>query len=456
MLHNPIRYLARVVIEFTTPFIIGGGSNFIADDCFVADANGLPLLPGSSLAGVLRHEYEQRNCGKSDNLFGWQKGVDGAGSRLSVSCGCIHNSRNIPVEGRLQSTQIQSDPVLRHSLQTVPRDHVRMTDRGTAADNGKFDEKVVAAGNRFTFELMLEGSADEKPVWQELVKLLALPEFRIGGKSRRGFGAFTIKSVITNCFNLNNKDDFVKFCNYPVELSKTVTGTSETLKPDSKAVIATVSITPEAFWMFGGGGANDKADMNPVMESRIVWDAHGNGSIAPAQFYIPGSSVKGAISHRVAFHYNVSKGNFADKGADPSKVTGEENQAVQELFGYQKEDDDGRRGAILISDLFIDTAPQQKIINHNSIDRFTGGTRDGFLFSEQPLYKGNQMKLELIVVNTAGISSDAKKALVNALGDLVEGRLALGAGAGRGNGFFSGEVTWCIEGKKWVEEVSNA
>jgi len=449
MLHNPVRYLARVVIEFTTPFIIGGGNDFMADDCFVADANGLPLLPGSSLTGVLRHEFNRRYPGKADDLFGWQDGEKGNGSRLSVSCGCIHNSEGIPVEGRLQNAQIQEDLVLRNSSQSVPRDHVRITDRGTAAKNGKFDEKAVAAGNRFTFELMLEGNGEDETSWNSLLDTLALPEFRIGGKSRRGFGAFVVKSVTTQRFDLNIPEDYQKFCAFPVELSKQISGNSHKLKPVSPALSACISVTPEAFWMFGGGGADDKADMNPVKESRVVWDVDGRGKVAAAQFYIPGSSVKGALSHRTAFHYNASKESFADKGADPVKVTSEGNQAVKELFGYSKDDGGGMRGSILISDLFIGSAPQQKIINHVSIDRFTGGARDGFLFSEQPLYKGNQMKLELVVANTDGISVEARAALKKALEDLVEGRLPLGAGAGRGNGFFTGNVTWSDEGT-WI------
>ncbi|HIJ96601.1 MAG TPA: hypothetical protein HPP94_12855 [Desulfuromonadales bacterium] len=449
MLHNHVRYLARVAIEFTTPFIIGGGSDFIADDCFVADANGLPLLPGSSLAGVLRHEFEKRYSGTVDSLFGWQIKADGAGSRLSVSCGCIHGSSDVPVEGRLPFAQLRSDAVLRHSMNSMPRDHVRITDRGTAADTGKFDEKVVAAGNRFTFELMLEGTAEDETAWENLLNILALPEFRIGGKSRRGFGAFKIISVTTNRFDLRNTEDFKKFCAYPVQLSRKITGDDYTPTPVSSAPSASLFITPEAFWMIGGGAGDDKADMNPVNESRIVWDINGNGTVAPTQFYMPGSSVKGALSHRTAFYHNAARGVFADRGADPESVTGEANGAVKELFGSCKEGDEGRRGCILISDLFISPTHVQKIVNHVSIDRFTGGARDGILFSEQPLYKGNRMKLELVVCDSKEISIEARTALKKALDDLVSGRLPLGAGAGRGNGFFSGELIWSDDGA-WI------
>jgi len=69
------RYLARLTIEFETAFIIGGGQDdLLFDDVFVADANGLPTLPGSSLAGVLRHAWADAGYGERKRpvrLSGW-------------------------------------------------------------------------------------------------------------------------------------------------------------------------------------------------------------------------------------------------------------------------------------------------------------------------------------------------------------------------------------------------
>ena len=74
------------------------------------------------------------------------------------------------------------------------------------------------------------------------------------------------------------------------------------------------------------------------------------------------------------------------------------------------------------------------------IDRFTGAPMDGMLFSEAPLF-GAKGKLELeILVERAKVSAGAKKAFRAALDDLVKGRLALGAGANRGHGYFKGSI----------------
>ena len=50
------RYLARVIIEATTPLAIGSGEkNMITDQIILSDVNGLPYIPGTSLAGIIRH-----------------------------------------------------------------------------------------------------------------------------------------------------------------------------------------------------------------------------------------------------------------------------------------------------------------------------------------------------------------------------------------------------------------
>lgn len=50
------RLLSRFVIEAQTPISVGKGEKSILSDAIVAtDVNGLPYIPGTSIAGVLRH-----------------------------------------------------------------------------------------------------------------------------------------------------------------------------------------------------------------------------------------------------------------------------------------------------------------------------------------------------------------------------------------------------------------
>jgi CRISPR/Cas system CSM-associated protein Csm3 (group 7 of RAMP superfamily) len=442
----PLRYLARVVIEFKTSFLIGAGrDDCFADDVFVSDANGLPAIPGSSIAGVLRRQLDKE---QADKIFGKQDEDDSEGSRLTISWGCIHDSNNKPVEGLIPPSALSGDPVLRQAVFSMVRDHVCINHRGVADQGGKFDERCVDAGHRFTFELMLEGDGNDKNDWDKLLSAFGSNTLRLGGKTRRGYGAFEVTSLKTETFDLFKLKECETFCAHTVELRKNspMQDQLDSYAKDStksNAIALKVDLTPEGFWMIGGGDGDD-ADMTPVEASRIIWDDANKGSVIK-DILVPGTAIKGPLSHRVAYYYNALSGAFADREDAPEPVVGPLNKAVQCLFGYAKNDkkkQDGQAGRVFIDDIYISaSASQKKIINHVSIDRFTGGakTKSGALFSESPIYKGNAIKLNITIVDTDKIQKEVniKEAFTLALQDLTEGQLAIGSGDGRGNGYFT-------------------
>lgn len=458
-MNYPIRYMARVVIEFETPFIVGAGDpDFFSDAVFVADANGLPALPGSSIAGVLRHEFAKDYPNAASCFFGYHKKGESKGSRLTISWGCIHDGKNTPVEGIVRAVRM-NDSVLRTAFYSTARDHVCITHKGTAKVGGKFDERVVSAGHRFTFEMMLEGNENDSKDWDSLTDLLASNTLRLGGKTRRGYGAFKVISLKKRAFDLQKPQDFKDFQEHPVELSKSVM-MEEIMREKGRdssdtTITATAELRPTGFWMIGGG-ASDEADITPVFESRIHW-TDGHGKPGEEEVLIPGASVKGVLSHRVAHYHNALENVFLEdiQAEEIEKYVGSNNTAVRELFGYCKNDDEketGQRGRVFIDDVFIGK-PQQKILNHVSLDRFTGGARTmtGALFSEYPFYKGDGFTFKLTVSDPKSVSAQARKALELALKDLTEERLPLGLGAGRGNGFFkaANPIEWSDNGK-WI------
>jgi len=81
---------------------------------------------------------------------------------------------------------------------------------------------------------------------------------------------------------------------------------------------------------------------------------------------------------------------------------------------------------VLISDLFIEKPGPQKILNHVSIDRFTGGARTlaGALFDEKPYYRGNPFSLKVTITEPDKIADlKVRQALNAALEDLAQGVL---------------------------------
>ena len=453
----PYRYVLRASIQFTTPFLVGAGrGDDVADAIFVSDANGLPALPGSSLAGVLRALFRKAYPSEERELFGFQDVQDdqdggGTGSRLSVSWGVIHDSQNRPVVGIVPASRLV-DPVLARAQAPTLRDHVRLDHRGAsdAEERGKFDEQALCAGHRFTFELEMIGGESEAPLWTKLLDLLASPGLRLGGKTRRGYGAFRFVDLASRVFDLTDKEDFEAYGNHPLSLDEPSQMLSPLSLPEkTKEAELILQLEPEGYWMIGGGcDLSGEADMAPFRDGAIAWEGD-RGVICDDIVVIPATSVKGALSHRVAFHYNALKGVFADTietsdGGLTGQV-GENNLAVRELFGYckdstEKESDRGRRGRVLIDDIYLlggGQEPSQQV-HHVGIDRFTGGARDQVLFSERPFWKGAPITVAIGLVDTETINDRQKVllALKRSVEDLACGRLPIGAGSGRGLGRF--------------------
>ena len=223
-----------------------------------------------------------------------------------------------------------------------------------------------------------------------------------------------------------------------------------------------LALQPTGYWAFDapepwnleGEDSADTPDFNPVREARVIW-SNGSGDVGEAEMYIPGSSVKGAISHRVAFHANRAARVFADlqeESASPGDASGEGNPAVRDLFGSihrspragkngddePEEESGGSAGKVYLDDVRIPAHFHGRLqrVMHNSSDRFTGGVRAGILFEERVLYRGDPLEVTLRVKDFDGLRSETLAALREALRDLSEGRLQLGAGGGRGHGYF--------------------
>ena len=418
------RFLAYVIIEAKTPLKVGGGKNDLFLDAPVQrDWNGLPMILGTSVAGILRRAFE--DCKGEDDvneIFGTKDERDPnkqKGSRLIISNALLLVDKNNKV---CEELLLQKSEFLCYFDILPIRDHVAIGANGTAKDAGKFDEEVVFKGTRFKFSLELDGSKEE---FERILNLLSDPALRLGGGSSKGFGSLGILEIKWGEFepnefssSLNFSSD--KFVEFKVED-----------KINQKFIKYELKISPDDFFMFGSGFGDKEADQTPVLESVIDYN-NGRKYLSNQKILIPASSVKGALSHRTAFHYNKLNG-YADVGS--------QNKAVKEIFGYEKgKNEKGSKGKILLSDCFLNYDEQKdaKVFEHVSIDRFTGGAIDSALFQEKAVVKRDKFCIEILLKD--GACDDTKEAFERALKDVIHGRLPLGGATTKGYGFFKGEV----------------
>lgn len=440
------RQQARFIIEAVTPLALSNGQKDVMTDAKVAtDVNGLPYLPGTTIAGIFRsmlaatEQKADKGETTTDKLFGWQEEFknEGEGSRIAFSEGKILNSKGEVVDEIFNDAS--SDPLLKEYLSLPIRQHAKIGPAGTTVDTGKFDEQVVFAGTRFCFQIELLSETEDPSQLKELVGLTSNISFRIGGGSRKGFGEVKVIKAGIRTFNLTDVEgQLKKYLDSSSKLENNWDGWDIQEKTSSNDtaqwVTYTLHLHSDSFLLFGSGmgDVEGTADMTAVSE-RMVEGPDNNRKLSDPYVLIPASSIKGALAHRVAYHYNRLKKYYV---GNPEAKTGDENEAVRSLFGSNT--GEITRGNVLMADILVKPVREEKLINHVAIDQLTGGAMTGALFTEKTSFQCQPFDFTFHVSTDAFKQPKVEEALEAAIEDICTGRLPLGGGVNRGQGVFAG------------------
>lgn len=418
-------------IEFETASALHAGngeSDPVQDMPVQVDQNGLPMIKATSIAGVLRHLYK----GDADDLFG-AVGTDGCGSRIFVENAVVCDEKNRPVEG----LQVELSEYLERIKRLRLRDHCRLDHRGVAEKTGKFDRTILIAGVRFVTEISVIADTAEtaKKDIDSITALWSSPLFRLGGGSRNGFGKIKIRKITGKEYDLNVESERKAFLERSASLADNANEPEICINKGAdmtRGKFYRLELMPENFWMVASGHGMDDIDIYPKFEQRIIRDDSDNPKFEEFPL-LPATSIKGALAHRVAYHYNRLTGKFADQMSpeDFEVFAKQENPAVRMLFGSKKDSDaPGSAGRVIISDIYGENC-SAKVFNHVKIDRFTGGAFDGALFFEKVFY-GGTLILEICV---DPVEDEAiMEAFELAVTEIGNGMLPLGGGSMRGYG----------------------
>jgi len=405
------KYIAHITIEADTPLKVGSAaSDFVLDSPIQRDWNALPMILGTSIAGVLRKDF-----GENENeIFGSEKG-----SKVIFSNALLVDENN----------NVHEDLLLNKSsflglFDALPvREHTAITEKGVAKNHSKFDEEVVYKGSRFKFSIEMMNDED---AFNKLLSMLQSPSFRLGGGSTKGFGKFKVIQIANT--KVTNSNELM---NYSSSLnSLTSKDVSSEKEKAYKHTSYSLTLKPDDFFMFGSGFGDDDADQIPVVEKVIDY---AKKALSENHILIPGSSLKGAIAHRAAYHYNLQNNFFI--GNEEAKLV------IDKLFGNaknSKKDIAGSKGKVLFSDVYKVDKNETKVFDHVAIDRFTGGGIDGALFQEKTTAQSDVWEIEILLEN--GVEEVYVNAFEATLNDICNGMLPLGGATTKGHGIFSG--TW--------------
>jgi len=271
------KYLARIVFEAETPLHVGSGSSDLTLDAPVnCDANGLPQINGTSLAGVIRSYFDEKNDKEFINrIFGFQAKQGGAGSRLVVSNAHLIYEGGKVVEGLMTGDEITKSEYLKAmQAYALPlRDHCRINEKGTVSGTGKFDNCVLPKGVRFVCELELtENNEDLSADWEKLLQVVSSDTFRVGGKVRSGLGRLKVHECFSKTFDFQESDDVKEYLAHSSSFNKKPAWEKKKLQSDGKSdkyLCYTLEIQPEDFFTFGSGYGDEIVDMTPKKEAFV-------------------------------------------------------------------------------------------------------------------------------------------------------------------------------------------
>ena len=291
----------------------------------------------------------------------------------------------------------------------------------------------------------------------------------LGAGVTNGYGRTRVHKLYQQKFDLAQDKDFEDYLQHTPNLTVQFSSAKDescNLEKESHWKLGSFFFTTDAIHI-GAGYGDEEADAINYKEKVIVWKENDKPEWK-TYYVIPGTSIKGALAHRFAFYSCQENNHFVDatqpieetiqviiektpndyeaqqkalenlrdeiNNGTGSWIQEISQQTLQKVFGSASNTNtqEGAMGKLIVEDVYI---PEEDIcktlFQHNSIDRFTGGTIDGALYSERVYAIKKPVALKLWTHKDI----EEKTALNKAINDLKEGRLPIGGNTTNGNGF---------------------
>ncbi|MTK06200.1 MAG: hypothetical protein F8N38_03800 [Hungatella sp.] len=460
------------------PLLIGSGDNDKTDNDVVLNGAGAAFLPGSSVAGMLRH-YLKRALEETDDAEYWVNSMFGAE---------LENNGNLAdsvLSNRQSRIFVYDTDIFNPKL--IKRDGVRLGQNKTAEYSAKYDYQVIERGASFQLRLeIIQRESDmsqkkEVPLLEQIqiaqnrdlniikycIAGISSGEVRAGAKSRRGLGKLEVKEVKTTAFYMILKEQYMEWLSWGWQKENAFTRKNSQVLSNSSQIMAFCTVhkkqehclivplkIPGTLLIRQYSSADFQKDTSA--DSQMIQYGIGEESKA----VIPGSSWAGAFRNRIA-QLVMRLGELSDWDRT--------QEYLSPFFGTWKASDEDR--TIIPSSLVFEeslvTGGHVLPITRNSIDRFTGGTVTGALFTERVWVGGTtELIIRFPVTKEKEEISVMLGLLIWAIKDLQEGLLCIGGEGGVGRGIFEalGDVTldnellqdneYCQAAYTWCKKIN--
>ena len=439
------KHYLKITFQLDSPLCIGSGRNDITDQDILRDARGIPYIPGSAVAGVLREACQEIMDKKAwKYYFGYSS--TNTGNKVKSDDDIIE-SQIIFYDATLvgDNKDKEGNPKYRISQ----RDGVALNEYKSAKKQAKFDWEILEGDCKFqTFIEISEEQSDisEKvkadEVLMNIAKIWKEADIRFGAKTTRGFGKICNVEIIRRSFELvknpdNGIEDWLEFNLFDDESWKVGDSYEDmlkTLNEDKKWTLKDNNRLSLKLRLEGGLSirrystecSDEESSPDQEQLTTIKFDKNGSEEVA----VIPGTTWAGAIGHRMEELIDCSKVKKFERGKDD----------IQTYYYFGTVNGKVKEKSLIYFNESKLTGGQFKKMSRNAIDRFLGSTAEGALFTEK-IYIGGETTLDIGFgdpYNTAVVySDDFINALAATLTDLHEGYLAVGGATSVGRGIFS-------------------
>lgn len=437
------KHYLKITFQLDSPLCIGSGRNDITDQDILRDARGIPYIPGSAVAGVLREACQGIMDDKAwKYYFGYSS--TNTGNKVKSDDDIIE-SQIIFYDATLvgDNKDKEGNPKYRISQ----RDGVALNEYKSAKKQAKFDREILEGDCKFqTFIEISEEQSDvnEKvkadEVLTNIAKIWKETDIRFGAKITRGYGKICNVEIIGKNFDFTLKDEISSWLDFDIfeenswenailykdMLNTLMKDNIWTLKDNNRLSLKLRLEGGLSIRRYSTECSDEESSPDQEQLTTLKFDKNGSEEVA----VIPGTTWAGAIGHRMEELIKRSKVQEVERSKDDIQkyyYFGTVNSKVKE------------KSLIYFSESKL-TGGQFKKMSRNAIDRFLGSTAEGALFTEK-IYIGGETTLDISFgdpYNTAvSYSDDFINALAATLTDLHEGYLAVGGATSVGRGIFS-------------------
>jgi len=416
-----LRVFAKGTFKLDSAAHLGSGEEGTTDMMLLLDTNGLPIIPGTSIAGAGRSYLAKR-------MFPWDKYID------------QKRWDDLKLFGYKKGGHLTQSPlyvsdatVVDDTVSIAIRDGVRLDRKiGVADDKAKFDYEVIEAGTEFKINLQLtiRESDPKDELTQQFYALLEgfkKGEIRLGKRTSRGLGRGTVNEWEIAQLDMSQEKDILAWLKDEIDESlwkKKDSSYESTLKDLRSFFKITADFNLRSSMMIRQNLIDSK-DMDKDLDVDMIHLCSKGSPLAP------GSSLAGALRTQV----ELIASTLWDSAEEVSLV-------LNEMFGPVHSEDkpsDLWKSRLTVEETFIENGKPAKK-ERVAIDRFTGGSLEHAKFNEAPVEgesKDKKAKLRLTI--TLENPQDCEIGLLLlTLKDLWFGRCGIGGEASLGRGLLEG------------------